>query len=140
MYRWVLSHLILFLKTFKFVLDTKHKSCYIIDTTKQGSTYKEEMKMTNTNKEVIERINLYWDEITNYMEENIREWTYYHYYCESNEKFLKEYFLRLIYEYGIDEANAFDILLWDEFNIDINDIVTFDEKEEVLIAYESTIN
>ena len=47
MYRWVLSHLILFLKTFKFVLDTKHKSCYIIDTTKQGSTYKEEMKMNN---------------------------------------------------------------------------------------------
>ena len=48
MYRWVLSHLILFLKTFKFVLDTKHKSCYIIDTTKQGSTYKEEMKMMKT--------------------------------------------------------------------------------------------
>lgn len=140
MYRWVLSHLILFLKTFKFVLDTKHKSCYIIDTTKQGSTYKEEIKMMNVSKEVIERINLYWEEITNYMEENIREWTYYHYCCESNEKFLKEYFLRLIYEYGIDEANAFDILLWDEFNIDINDIVTFDEKEEALIAYESTIN
>ena len=96
--------------------------------------------MTNTNNEVIERINLYWDEITNYMEENIREWTYYHYCCESNEKFLKEYFLRLIYEYGINEANAFDVLLWDEFNIDINDIVTFDEKEEALIAYESTIN
>ena len=95
--------------------------------------------MTNTNNEVIERINLYWDEITNYMEENVREWTHYHYCCESNEKFLKEYFLRLIYEYGIDESNAFDILLWDEFNIDINDIVTFDEKEEALIAYESTI-
>ena len=38
--------------------------------------------MTNTNNEFIERINLYWDEITNYMEENVREWTHYHYCCE----------------------------------------------------------
>lgn len=96
--------------------------------------------MTNTNNEVIERINLYWDEITGYMADDVREWTHSRYCCESNEKFLKEYFLRLIYEYGIDEANAFDVLLWDEFNIDINDIVTFGEKEEALIAYESTIN
>lgn len=119
------------------MLDTKHNSCYNIDTNK---TNKEEKKMTNINNEVIERINLHWNDITNYMEENVREWTYYHYFCESNEKFLKEYFLRLIYVYGIDEANAFDILLWEEFKIDINDIVTFDEKEEALIAYESTIN
>lgn len=96
--------------------------------------------MTNINNEVIERINLHWNDITNYMEENVREWTNFYYFYESNEKFLKEYFLRLIYEYGIDEANAFDILLWEGFKIDINDIVTFDEKEEALIAYESTIN
>ena len=94
----------------------------------------------NISKEVIERINLNWDEITNYMEENVREWTHIRYCEEQNWKFLKEYYLRLIYEYGFDEASAFDIILWDEFNIDINDIVTFDEKEEALIAYESTNN
>lgn len=42
MYRWegiIPPYFIL--KTFKLMLDTKHKLCYIIDTTKQGNTYKE---------------------------------------------------------------------------------------------------
>ena len=93
--------------------------------------------MMNISKKVIEKINLYWDEIVGYMDKNTREWTHFHYGEEQNWKFLKEYFLRLIYEYGEDEGDEFDHILWQEFNIDIDDIVTYDEKQEAIEMYEN---
>lgn len=101
---------------------------------------KEETKMMNISKEVMERINLYWNEITGYMADDIREWTHSRYCEEQNWKFLKEYFLRLVCEYGEEEGEAFDTLLWQEFNIDIDDLVTDDEKQEAITEYENKNN
>ena len=101
---------------------------------------KEETKMMNISKEVMERINLYWNEITGYMADDVREWTHSRYCEEQNWKFLKEYFLRLVCEYGEEEGEAFNTLLWQEFNIDIDDLVTDDEKQEAITEYENKNN
>ena len=65
-----------------------------------------------------------------YMDDDLREWTHYHYCGESNEEFLKQYFLRLCYEQGEDKAEEFEQLLWNEFEIDIDDLVSYEEKKK----------
>ena len=51
-------------------------------------------------------------------------------------KYCKQYFLRLCYEQGENKADEFELLLWDEFEIDINDYVTFEEKQDAIDMYE----
>lgn len=70
-----------------------------------------------------------------YMDNDLREWTRYHYCGESNEEFLKQYFLRLCYEQGEEKAEEFEQLLWNEFEIDINDLVSYEEKRSAIEEY-----
>lgn len=70
-----------------------------------------------------------------YMDDDLREWTHYHYCGESNEEFLKQYFLRLCYEQGEDKAEEFEQLLWNEFEIDIDDLVSYEEKRNAIEEY-----
>ena len=70
-----------------------------------------------------------------YMDDDLREWTHYHYCGESNEEFLKQYFLRLCYEQGEDKAEEFEQLLWNEFEIDIDDLVSYEEKRSAIEEY-----
>lgn len=70
-----------------------------------------------------------------YMDDDLREWTHYHYYGGNNEEFLKQYFLRLCYEQGEEKAEEFEHLLWNEFEIDIDDLVSYEEKRNVIDEY-----
>ena len=70
-----------------------------------------------------------------YMDDDLREWTHYHYCGESNEEFLKQYFLRLCYEQGEEKAEEFEQLLWNEFEIDIDDLVSYEEKRSAIDEY-----
>lgn len=70
-----------------------------------------------------------------YMDDDLREWTHYHYCGESNEEFLKQYFLRLCYEQGEEKAEEFEQLLWNEFEIDIDDLVSYEEKRNAIEEY-----
>jgi hypothetical protein len=69
------------------------------------------------------------------MDDDLREWTHYHYCGESNEEFLKQYFLRLCYEQGEEKAEEFEQLLWNEFEIDIDDLVSYEEKRNAIEEY-----
>ena len=73
--------------------------------------------------------------IAAYMDDDLREWTHYHYCEESNEEFLKQYFLRLCYEQGEEKAEEFEQLLWNEFEIDIDDLVSYEEKRNAVEEY-----
>ena len=70
-----------------------------------------------------------------YMDDDLREWTHYHYCGESNEEFLKQYFLRLCYEQGEEKAEEFEQLLWNEFEIDIDNLVSYEEKRNAIEEY-----
>lgn len=78
------------------------------------------------------------EDIAAYMDDDLREWTHFHYCGESNETFVAQYFLRLCYEQGSEKAEEFEDLLWNEFEIDINDYVTFEEKQDSIDMYEET--
>ena len=86
-------------------------------------------------KEITDKV---LESVAVYMDDDLREWTHYHYCGESNEEFVKQYFLRLCYEQGENKADEFESLLWDEFEIDINDYVTFEEKQDAIYMYEET--
>ena len=73
--------------------------------------------------------------IAAYMDDDLREWTNYHYCGESNEEFIKQYFLRLCYEQGEEKAEEFENLLWNEFEIDIDNIVSYEEKRNAIEDY-----
>lgn len=78
-------------------------------------------------KEITDKI---LESVAVYMDDDLREWTHYHYCGESNEEFLKQYFLRLCYEQGEEKAEEFEQLLWNEFEIDIDDLVSYEEKKK----------
>lgn len=73
--------------------------------------------------------------IAAYMDDDLREWTHYHYGKERNEEFLKQYFLRLCYKQGEEKAEEFEQLLWNEFEIDIDDLVSYEEKRNAIEEY-----
>lgn len=83
-------------------------------------------------KEITDKI---LESVAVYMDDVLREWTHYHYCGESNEEFLKQYFLRLCYEQGEEKAEEFEQLLWNEFEIDIDDLVSYEEKRNAIEEY-----
>lgn len=83
-------------------------------------------------KEITDKI---LESVAVYMDDDLREWTHYHYCGESNEEFLKQYFLRLCYEQGEEKAEEFEQLLWNEFEIDIDDLVSYEEKRNAIEEY-----
>ena len=83
-------------------------------------------------KEITDKV---LESVAVYMDDDLREWTHYHYCGESNEEFLKQYFLRLCYEQGEEKAEEFEQLLWNEFEIDINDLVSYEEKRNAIEEY-----
>ena len=72
------------------------------------------------------------EKIAIYMDDDIREWTHGCYAPCSNEEFIKQYFLRLLYEQKEEAGEAFERLLADEFGVDINDYVTYEEEQNVI--------
>lgn len=70
--------------------------------------------------------------IATYMDDDIREWTHECYAPCSNEEFIKQYFLRLLYEQKEEAGEAFERLLADEFGVDINDYVTYEKKQNAI--------
>lgn len=83
-------------------------------------------------KEITDKV---LESVAVYMDDDLREWTHYHYCGESNEEFLKQYFLRLCYEQGEEKAEEFEQLLWNEFEIDIDDLVSYEEKRNAIEEY-----
>lgn len=83
-------------------------------------------------KEITDKV---LESVAVYMDDDLREWTHYHYCGESNEEFLKQYFLRLCYEQGEEKAEEFEQLLWNEFEIDIDDLVSYEEKRSAIEEY-----
>ena len=76
--------------------------------------------------------------IATYMDDEIREWCHDSYMgCEPKE-FLKQYFLRLIYEKGEEAGDEFEILLSCEFGINIMNYVSLAEKWNAIDMYEDT--
>lgn len=71
-------------------------------------------------------------EITKHMNEEVKDWTEHTYLCCENEEFLKQYFLRLIFDEGEEVADSFEWLLWNEFNVDIMHYVTYAEKMDAV--------
>src|SRR5699024_981275 len=65
-----------------------------------------------------------WGAIETHLDLAIREWVHLHYSPCLPEDFLEEYCLRLAYEYGEDELDAFGEMLYHEFGIDLSDIYT----------------
>lgn len=60
--------------------------------------------------------------IENFMLEDLREWTHYHYAPCTNEEFIKQYYLMLQRENGEDMAEQFGYLLRELINFDIYDL------------------
>lgn len=83
-------------------------------------------------KEITDKV---LESVAVYMDDDLREWTHYHYCGESNEEFLKQYFLRLCYEQGEEKAEEFEQFLWNEFEIDIDDLVSYEEKRSAIEEY-----
>ena len=83
-------------------------------------------------KEITDKV---LESVAVYMDDDLREWTHYHYCGESNEEFIKQYFLRLCYEQGEEKAEEFENLLWNEFEIDIDDLVSYEEKRNAIEDY-----
>lgn len=83
-------------------------------------------------KEITDKV---LESVAVYMDDDLREWTHYHYCGESNDEFLKQYFLRLCYEQGEEKAEEFEQLLWNEFEIDIDDLVSYEEKRNAIEEY-----
>ena len=83
-------------------------------------------------KEITDKV---LESVAVYMDDDLREWTHYHYCGESNEEFLKQYFLRLCYEQGEEKAEEFEQLLRNEFEIDIDDLVSYEEKRSAIEEY-----
>ena len=83
-------------------------------------------------KEITDKV---LESVAVYMDDDLREWTHYHYCGESNEEFLKQYFLRLCYEQGEEKAEEFEQLLWNEFEIDVDDLVSYEEKRSAIEEY-----
>lgn len=83
-------------------------------------------------KEITDKV---LESVAVYMDDDLREWKHYHYCGESNEEFLKQYFLRLCYEQGEEKAEEFEQLLWNEFEIDIDDLVSYEEKRSAIEEY-----
>lgn len=52
-------------------------------------------------KEITDKV---LESVAVYLDDDLREWTHYHYCGESNEEFLKQYFLRLCYEQGGEKS------------------------------------
>lgn len=67
-----------------------------------------------------------------HLERNLRELTHFLYSPCSPEKFLREYYLRACYEEGPEEALAIDLMLYHEFGIDIDDLVSRIERDDTL--------
>lgn len=83
-------------------------------------------------KEITDKV---LESVAVYLDDDLREWTHYHYCGESNEEFLKQYFLRLCYEQGEEKSEEFEQLLWNEFEIDIDDLVSYEEKRNAIEEY-----
>ena len=83
-------------------------------------------------KEITDKV---LESVAVYMDDDLREWTHYHYCGESNDEFLKQYFLRLCYEQGEEKAEEFEQLLWNEFEIDIDNLVSYEEKRNAIEEY-----
>lgn len=83
-------------------------------------------------KEITDKV---LESVAVYMDDDLRDWTHYHYCGESNEEILKQYFLRLCYEQGEEKAEEFEQLLWNEFEIDIDDLVSYEEKRNAIEEY-----
>ena len=72
------------------------------------------------------------DAIASYMNPEIREWTHYNYAPCEPEILIKNYYLRLLYEDMTTEADEFEKILWEEFSINIDNLVTYDEKQNAI--------
>lgn len=83
-------------------------------------------------KEITDKV---LESVAVYMDDDLREWTHYNYCGESNEEFIKQYFLRLCYEQGEEKAEEFENLLWNEFEIDIDNLVSYEEKRNAIEDY-----
>lgn len=70
--------------------------------------------------------------IETHLDLNLREWVHFHYSPCSPERFLKEYSLRLAYEYGEDELDAVSEILYYEFGIDLSDFYSDLELDDAL--------
>lgn len=69
--------------------------------------------------------------IATYMDDEIREQVHFKYVPCTNEYFLKQYYLTAL-KNSVKHATEFGEILGNEFDIDIDDYVTFDEVMEVL--------
>lgn len=69
--------------------------------------------------------------IATYMDDEIREEVHFKYAPCTNEYFLKQYYLTAL-KNSSEHATEFGEILGNEFDIDIDDYVTFDEVMEVL--------
>lgn len=78
------------------------------------------------------------DVIATYMNDEIREWCHDTYMGCEPEVFLKQYYLRLIYEQGEEAADEFEEILSCEFGVSIMDYVSASEKWDAIDMYEST--
>ena len=76
--------------------------------------------------------------IATYMNDEIREWRHDTYMGCEPEVFLKQYYLRLIYEQGEEAADEFEVILSCEFGINIMDYVSLAEKWNAIDMYEDT--
>lgn len=99
-------------------------------------TYVEEETDIQEEKEMLNQEML--NEIGTYMNDEVREWVHDCYMGCEPEEFLKQYYLRLIYEYGEEAGDEFEILLSCEFGINIMDYVSLSEKWDAIDMYENT--
>lgn len=69
--------------------------------------------------------------IASYMDDEIREQVHFKYVPCTNEYFLKQYYLMALRN-SEELAKEFGEILGEEFSIDIDDYVTFDEITKVI--------